>query len=753
MRERSAVNRDRVERWATVLLTLLLASPLQAETRRAVLIGIDHYQPLEATPSPANPPTTSRVWMNLDGAVNDAEALRAMLIAHYGFAPENILSLHNEQASRERILAAIREQLITPATPGDIHLFYYAGHGSQVYNSRSNERDQKDETLVPADAHRGVWDIRDKELRRLFNDVLDKGATLTVILDSCHSGSGARGLASASSRFVEPDTRDVAAFITDPPDTRPPPEQRGALILAASQDFEDAKESWDQETGQAHGAFTLALLRALRVADGQESARQLFQRMRALLRNLGRAQEPVLSGAGERPLFGNTVVDGGAVAVLFTGEAGIELQGGLAAGLRPGTELKPRNAAHDPTLRLRVVKTQGWSRATARVSAGDPATVRPGDLFIVERWATADTGVLRVWLPPPLSADELSRQATVLAKLQDDKRWRWMSDPSEEVPQYRVDWSGAHWRLQSPGMALTPLATLSAIPNRLPAASPSPALFVTLPPTPELAAQLDVLNSGAVALANAPDQADYLLVGRWLNGTAQYAWLRPDIDQPATAQKLPFPLRTDWVAVTSPTASEAAAAQLRAFAQRLARIKGWLQLEGPPEQERFPYTLAFKRGDGSYLDQEMVRRGERFNLVLHAEPAAVQHRVEQRYVYVFSLDSFGNTYLLFPPPTQGNAENRFPAQLTLPAPTEIDLATRIEITPPFGVDSYFLLSSREALPDPDVLESEGVRTRGQAPDMPLARLLHGLATGERGGQRVTTPVDWGLRSRSLLSTP
>lgn len=120
-------------------------------------------------------------------------------------------------------------------------------------------------------------------------------------------------------------------------------------------------------------------------------------------------------------------------------------------------------------------------------------------------------------------------------------------------------------------------------------------------------------------------------------------------------------------------------------------------------------------------------------------------------MYVFSLDSFGNTHLLFPPPTQGNVENRLPVDSS--APAEIDLGTEIEITPPFGVDRYFLLSSREALPDPAVLESDGVRARGREPDMPLARLLYDRALGARGGRRLTTPTDWGLRSFSLLSTP
>ena len=53
-----------------------------------------------------------------------------------------------------------------------------------------------------------VKDIRDKELRHVFNEILDKKILLTVFFDSCHSGSVMRGLGKA--RKLDPDLRDVA---------------------------------------------------------------------------------------------------------------------------------------------------------------------------------------------------------------------------------------------------------------------------------------------------------------------------------------------------------------------------------------------------------------------------------------------------------------------------------------------------------------------------------------------------------------
>src|SRR5262245_35028045 len=134
---------------------MFCADELHAETRRALLIGIDKYE-LKATAaaaaaagktavanaSPASTMPTRGGWFDLDGAVNDVEAIKAILIARYGFQPGNVKVLRNEEATRERILAEIRHHLIEPTAPGDVAVLFYAGHGSQVNNSQSAELDK-----------------------------------------------------------------------------------------------------------------------------------------------------------------------------------------------------------------------------------------------------------------------------------------------------------------------------------------------------------------------------------------------------------------------------------------------------------------------------------------------------------------------------------------------------------------------------------------------------------------------------------
>jgi hypothetical protein len=291
--------------WVAFLLGT--AAPARAEGRRAVVVGIDKYAPSPGgTATSATSGASARAgragWSNLDGAVNDAEAIRQVLVSRFGFRESDVHVLTNAEATRDRIVTAIRTWLIDSAAPGDVGVFFYAGHGSQVRNSKSAEADKMDESLVPADANQGRPDIRDKELARLFDDALDKKVILTAIVDSCHSGSIARGVGRPTKfRVLPPDERDVADASAPVP-----PETRGALILSAAQDTESAAETADDDN-TAHGLFTWALLKILRSMPVNESADRMFLQLRAVMQAGDAPQEPVMAGTGERrraPLFG-----------------------------------------------------------------------------------------------------------------------------------------------------------------------------------------------------------------------------------------------------------------------------------------------------------------------------------------------------------------------------------------------------------------------------------------------------------------
>ncbi|MBI5707360.1 MAG: caspase family protein [Armatimonadetes bacterium] len=225
--------------------------------RYALLVGISDYS------KGTNPKDG---WRSLNTGP-DLVHLRRVLEESYGF--QNLLVLENSQATQEEIKKAFRSQLIEnakKAAPGSSFVFYYTGHGHQVWNQkdgepgRDAEPDDKDECLVTwvsaagqskPDAERlNEMYLRDDDLNALLRELsaaTGGKSSITVILDSCHSGTGAKGFAEQKGRAWSD------AF--DPP--RPPelgadPSAHGPL--ATPQGSQDGEQSgWSTEEGLPKG--------------------------------------------------------------------------------------------------------------------------------------------------------------------------------------------------------------------------------------------------------------------------------------------------------------------------------------------------------------------------------------------------------------------------------------------------------------------------------------------------------------------
>lgn len=788
-----AMTRLRLDACACLAVALLASGEASAATRRALLIGIDVYTPSKTpanAPQASSSPTVDRGWIDLDGACNDARAMREVLIARFGFEPQNVRMLTNAEATRAAILEAFVQSLVHPTRPGDVCVFFYAGHGSQMQNSRCIETDCKDETVVPADANHGAIDIRDKEWERLFNDAIDKGALLSIFFDSCHSGSISRGLPRGGKvRFLVPDPMD-AANLHDPDDPRPAAKDRGALVLAATQEFQAANEVVDGQ-GVPHGAFSLALVRTLRSMPPDESAENVFRRVRALVQSNGARQDPTLEGSAERrsnPLFGGVAVGSGrtAVAVKSVAQDGTcVLQGGAALGLCTGCELRRlvsepeeepeagagRQPAGKPSaaspatsipapVRLRVETVSGLDRCVARVVSGRATDIAPGDLFEIERWMECTEPFLRVWMPPTtLSHDALKRVARDLAPLQVTPGIRWISDPLEQAPTYVLSWNGSTWLLEAASGKTRDLGnapTARTVRDLVrPVAGDSIGVFVYFPPPPQLAAMLRLAPANPespIEITTTRAQAHYLLVGRVRSDTLGYAWVLPNTTHSDAVANGPLPERTEWCAVEGSAPSfDAVAAKLANLARRTGSVRMWLQLEPPPADGRFPYRLALRNSKGDIPEGSAVYAGETLNVFLRADAKKLRRSPGARWVYVFAIDRHGQSQLLLPRSGEGNSGNRVGDPLEDGA---AELAVReVVVAAPFGTDTYVLLWSKEPLPDPEVLEGRAVRSRGGA-GTPLTKLLQGIATSSRGVQpREPTPVDWSVQRFSLRSVP
>jgi hypothetical protein len=286
-----------------------------------------------------------------------------------------------------------------------------------------------------------------------------------------------------------------------------------------------------------------------------------------------------------------------------------------------------------------------------------------------------------------MNVTALTKLAQTFAGAASHHHIRWISDPTIATPTYQLRHTASGWELVDASGNIERIgsdARAVAAIEKLPKAS---SLFVQFP-----APAIAVID----AETDQPSNADYVLVGRYVAGQIRYAWVRPSVNK-SDRRKCGLPIRTDWA--TPDRLSDALF--------RLRRIHAW-QLMESPQRARSPYSLALRRErDGTLVNDGVVSGGEKYSLLLRSR-LPMPPRVAPRYIYVFAIDSWGNSTLLFP--VGGSVENRFP--LPGPLPSEIPLGrNRVVVGAPYGIDTYFLLTTDEPLPDPAILSWSGVRTR------------------------------------------
>lgn len=724
----------------------LLAALTDAQAiprRRALLIGIDDYT-ASTLPRPPRAKGEQRGWPDLKGATNDVGILREMLVRVYGFQDDEIITLKNQQATRAAILQAIEHSLVRPAAKGDIVFYYFAGHGSQVPNRASEEFDGLDESVIPADSRWGAPDIRDKELRPLFNRILDRGAHLTLILDHCHSGSGFRGLPTGA----RPRGIRRAREIVDAKPYGARPDERGALVFASAQDRELAWETRGDD-GLFHGSFTWAWIRAMRDAEPGEPAQETFLRAQARLRSETPYQAPVMLGPSEarlRPFLKVRIDRQGdrpIIAVEKTEPDGtIILQGGWANGLAVDTRL--RLAGEPPSApSLRITKMLGLGRSVARMEPGRamPQALRSGALLEVAGWAAPPGRPLRVWAPRVASdMQKITRFARQLAAA---GQARWLPDPLGVTPTHVLRPRGAGWELLDHEGQASVFATERSAIAAIGRLRSSSSLFSQFPAPATLIDGIAIgpgTDREGIVPVDDPKEADYILTGRYHNKRMQYAWMKP-LARSQDRRSSGLPERSAWVAEDGRGTMGDSISSLRRDILKLRRIHAWHRLASPPSTPA-PYRLALLREK----TKELVRDGtvfgdETYSIVLRAAQRLAA-RITPRYYYAFVIDSDGKSYLTFPP--AGSGENHFP--LRDPAPSEIRLGnpSAFSIVRPYGIDTYFLLSTEEPLPNPSILEWDGVRAATWThPLTPLEELLFLTTTGTRSA-RVLTTSRWSI---------
>jgi metacaspase-1 len=258
--------------------------------KKALLVGINKY---------VDP------RMELRGCVNDANNMKDILINYYDFQPDQIKMLLDEHATKQNIMRSLY-MMVTTSTPGDELAFFQSSHGSQIADIDGDEKDRLDEILCPHDMD---WDsktyIIDDELQEFFK-LLPDGVSMTVILDSCHSGTATKKLSEKIPKFIFPPNFSIA-------------NQRKAKVHRIAQEVVNplftafaacrAKQysTEDYIYGSYNGAFTYYLCKMIREFGKKISKRTLLLQTKNILAIKKYKQVPQLecvSPLKKLPLFG-----------------------------------------------------------------------------------------------------------------------------------------------------------------------------------------------------------------------------------------------------------------------------------------------------------------------------------------------------------------------------------------------------------------------------------------------------------------
>ena len=152
----------------------------------AVIIGIDY--------------DTFPQDLQLDRALNDADDLKSLLVASYGFLPDNITLLKGKNATRRNIEKALAKMSSDNVQPTDRVLVYFSGHGQTIKTNDGGDMG----FLIPADAQIDLKHPTDREqylsdclpMNRIWEFLEASPARHRLLIaDACFGGLLIRGKA------------------------------------------------------------------------------------------------------------------------------------------------------------------------------------------------------------------------------------------------------------------------------------------------------------------------------------------------------------------------------------------------------------------------------------------------------------------------------------------------------------------------------------------------------------------------------
>lgn len=253
----------------------------------ALLIGINQY----------------RKSSSLSGCLTDVELQKELLVHRFGFQASDILTLTEEQASREFIEKAFLEHLVKQAKPGDVVVFHFSGYGTQLVGESDvlqNALVTTDENQEPPDSQIANYLLEDTLLQLLRSLPTDH---VTAVLDTSYSLKSATqptGLRTRA-RQESADTQLATAELDflKQIKTQNPELKATVVISATSQPQQAAREIL--MSGFSAGLFTYALTQQLWESTPATAIQVTLVQVANSIQQLGSKQQPGLLSKKNQP--------------------------------------------------------------------------------------------------------------------------------------------------------------------------------------------------------------------------------------------------------------------------------------------------------------------------------------------------------------------------------------------------------------------------------------------------------------------
>jgi len=251
--------------------------------KKAVLIGINY---------------TQDSGLRLNGCINDTVAMGNMLMDAYDYPKTNITMLRDDVSDGRFLPTAaniVRElqQAVAQSAGLEELWIHYSGHGTYKKDGEGEERDGKDEMIVPLDVRTNGCISDD-----ILYNILSKTKCVTyLVFDCCHSGS----ICDLPWQFNYRNGRITRAL-----ENRVKIDNPNIFMISGSRDDQVSMDTFNRDSASYMGALTSGIIECLRYNRHNTSLFKLYYDLCRWMSSHGYSQVPCFSSSNSLPYYNIT---------------------------------------------------------------------------------------------------------------------------------------------------------------------------------------------------------------------------------------------------------------------------------------------------------------------------------------------------------------------------------------------------------------------------------------------------------------